>query len=358
MSSEDQLVSFFSYSVFVYPVAGYLVSPQRPYKRWKGIVLAVLFLSAISSVQLYIENQEKGPNYYQLLNVSRENSYASIKKAYKRVSLELHPDKNKSPTAAGQFSAASHAYNVLLNPELRNVYDRLGENGLRVLAQHPIDLEYLLVNTLVLYVSSAVMAFIMTVSDSSGRAFEASMLGLGVMLLVECILVVKGVPLPAWFLSTWTTHDLVSTLHRLFPAYMHGCRCILNSAYISPAWIRYEAFRAVHEGQNIVSKEVLKLARTVQRRLVRASVTATKPDGVSQIVSPSPTEGVVLTALGHVVNKMKGEKCEGVAAVREKLKLLGDEYVSNDRSCSSSWLSSVKYLFLYLVIWLVVRRLK
>jgi hypothetical protein len=45
-------VSFFLYSLFIYPVTNYLVSPKRSYPRWKGACYAMLFLVAISSVHM------------------------------------------------------------------------------------------------------------------------------------------------------------------------------------------------------------------------------------------------------------------------------------------------------------------
>ena len=60
----------------------------------------------------YYENREKGPNHYPLLNVGRDCSTTTLKKAYKRLSLELHPDKNKSPTAHEDFNKLKRAYDV------------------------------------------------------------------------------------------------------------------------------------------------------------------------------------------------------------------------------------------------------
>ena len=47
-TTEEQLVSFFLHTMFVYPVTNYLVSPRRSYARWKGAGYAILFLAVIS----------------------------------------------------------------------------------------------------------------------------------------------------------------------------------------------------------------------------------------------------------------------------------------------------------------------
>jgi DnaJ-class molecular chaperone len=72
------------------------------------------------------ESKEIGPNHYQSLHVNRTASVSEIKKAYRFLSRELHPDRNKSPTASEDFGKIKHSFDVLVNPEFRHIYDRLG----------------------------------------------------------------------------------------------------------------------------------------------------------------------------------------------------------------------------------------
>ena len=51
-STEEQLISFFAYSFLIYPITNYLVSPQRRYKRFYGVIFAILFLGTISYIQM------------------------------------------------------------------------------------------------------------------------------------------------------------------------------------------------------------------------------------------------------------------------------------------------------------------
>ena len=48
----EHLVSFFLYSLFIYPITNYIVSPQRKYPRWKAALYAVLFLGAVATIHL------------------------------------------------------------------------------------------------------------------------------------------------------------------------------------------------------------------------------------------------------------------------------------------------------------------
>ncbi len=71
-------------------------------------------------------------DYYQILGVSRTASAEEIKKAYRQLALQHHPDRNRdNPEAEEKFKEASEAYSVLGNSEKRQVYDQYGAEGLR-----------------------------------------------------------------------------------------------------------------------------------------------------------------------------------------------------------------------------------
>lgn len=66
-------------------------------------------------------------DYYEVLGVSRDASLDDIKKAYRRLARQYHPDINKTdPEAPEKFKEATEAYRVLSDPQLRAQYDRLG----------------------------------------------------------------------------------------------------------------------------------------------------------------------------------------------------------------------------------------
>ena len=70
--------------------------------------------------------------YYEILSISREASGGEIKKAYKKLALQYHPDKNPGDEeAVARFKEAAEAYDVLGDPEKRSRYDRFGHAGVK-----------------------------------------------------------------------------------------------------------------------------------------------------------------------------------------------------------------------------------
>jgi molecular chaperone DnaJ len=70
-------------------------------------------------------------DYYEILGVSRSADDADIKKAFRRLARELHPDVNNEPDAEARFKEAAEAYEVLSDADRRATYDRYGHDGLR-----------------------------------------------------------------------------------------------------------------------------------------------------------------------------------------------------------------------------------
>ncbi|RJS88834.1 molecular chaperone DnaJ [Candidatus Bathyarchaeota archaeon] len=70
-------------------------------------------------------------DYYEILGVPRNATKEEIKRAFRRLALKYHPDRNKSPEAEEKFKEISEAYAVLSDDEKRRIYDAYGVDGIR-----------------------------------------------------------------------------------------------------------------------------------------------------------------------------------------------------------------------------------
>ncbi|KAJ8261275.1 hypothetical protein COCON_G00169980 [Conger conger] len=72
-----------------------------------------------------------GKDYYKTLGVPSGSNEDEIKKAYRKMALKFHPDKNKDANAEEKFKEIAEAYEVLSDPKKRTIYDQYGEEGLK-----------------------------------------------------------------------------------------------------------------------------------------------------------------------------------------------------------------------------------
>lgn len=72
-----------------------------------------------------------GKDYYRTLGIQKGANDEDIKKAYRKLALKFHPDKNKAAGAEEKFKEIAEAYEVLSDKKKREVYDRYGEEGLK-----------------------------------------------------------------------------------------------------------------------------------------------------------------------------------------------------------------------------------
>jgi len=72
-----------------------------------------------------------GKDYYKILGVTKIAKDDELKKAYRKLALKYHPDKNQSPGAEEKFKEISEAYEVLSDEKKRRIFDQVGEEGLK-----------------------------------------------------------------------------------------------------------------------------------------------------------------------------------------------------------------------------------
>ncbi|XP_034956658.1 dnaJ homolog subfamily B member 5 isoform X3 [Zootoca vivipara] len=87
--------------------------------------------SSSSSSAGTVSTTNMGKDYYKTLGIQSGANEDEIKKAYRKMALKYHPDKNKDPNAEEKFKEIAEAYDVLSDPKKRAVYDQYGEEGLK-----------------------------------------------------------------------------------------------------------------------------------------------------------------------------------------------------------------------------------
>ncbi|XP_065670610.1 dnaJ homolog subfamily B member 9 [Hydra vulgaris] len=87
----------------------------------------ILTFTCISIKELFASTKD----YYKILGVSRNASERDIKKAFRKLALKYHPDKNKSKDAESIFRDIAEAHEVLSDEKKRKIYDQYGSDGLK-----------------------------------------------------------------------------------------------------------------------------------------------------------------------------------------------------------------------------------
>ncbi|KAM6289217.1 LOW QUALITY PROTEIN: dnaJ homolog subfamily B member 1 [Aegotheles albertisi] len=72
-----------------------------------------------------------GKDYYRTLGLPRGASAEEVRRAYRRQALRCHPDKSREPGAEQRFKEVAEAYDVLSDPQKREIFDKYGEEGLK-----------------------------------------------------------------------------------------------------------------------------------------------------------------------------------------------------------------------------------
>lgn len=269
------------------------------YQSRLSIILNSDFLNCSNFHQLTsgLEIQQQGPNHYQILDVTRESNPLEIKRAYKKLGLKLHPDKNPSPDAADEFDRVKQAYDVLMDLELRDVYNKFGKEGIQNNKRYS-ETQFL-IEVAIFYVSWAVMAFLLTMGKKSGQARDWTFTGMIVMLVVEVVVMTSQTnPIPSWLFPTLTEYDLVRIMHSIFPAFMNGCRSLGSFLFVDVDEQLRQFLLALQE-QN---KDILLVLRDVQIGV--QNIQSHGGGGGPRLGAPGPSSGnIPVTADGGVASK-------------------------------------------------------
>jgi len=99
---------------------------HRRYNCWKLLLCTALILYLFFVYAKASENNKK-KDYYEILGVERDATTKDIKRAFRKLAIKYHPDKNKEKDAEEKFRDIAKAYDTLSNADKRKKYDQFGE---------------------------------------------------------------------------------------------------------------------------------------------------------------------------------------------------------------------------------------
>ena len=106
-------------------------------------------------------------DYYQSLGVSRDASAAEIKKAYKKLAMKHHPDRNQgNKESEEKFKELSEAYEVLSDSNKRQTYDQFGHEGM-ILDLAVAQVVFLAVDHLMIYLATYLATFLVVAEEAN-----------------------------------------------------------------------------------------------------------------------------------------------------------------------------------------------
>lgn len=114
-------------------------------------------------------------DFYKILNIDKSSNTNDIKKAYKKLAFQYHPDKNKSKEAESKFRDISEAYDILMDSDKKRMYDNFGYDAVsgEIPQINPLDLFQSLFNVDFTGLGEGMNSNIFVFSDLSSMPFSA-----------------------------------------------------------------------------------------------------------------------------------------------------------------------------------------
>lgn len=183
-------------------------------------------------MEMYSTASSWDANMFQTLGVPRSASAKDIKAAYRKVSMEFHPDKNPSKDAEVQFLKITEANNVLSNDEFRDVYDRWGMKGLKWVETNQNVFSMGAVDTATFIITSFVLIFIMTLGARAADARPFCYGYMGVLLVVFVNLKYGDDDIPLPMFPAMTRYEKCELLGQTLSMFVIGVASVRAALYV------------------------------------------------------------------------------------------------------------------------------
>lgn len=171
------------------------------------------------------------------------------------------------------------------------------------------------------------------------------------MLLIECALVLEQFKIPVLLMSRITSFDIVSTLHRLYPAFMNGYRCIVGAFVIDHKNRRIEAMLELSETMRCVTLRAKNVIQGTEAIVHTLSDEAFNSDKVNGVVIKGPNSLSMKDAL-HMQYSSSFDSI--VTGVQQKAAVILDPILLHKQDKNQNDYSWLRNTLIYLVARFVI----
>lgn len=278
---------FFVHVFLITPVTNYFLESKN-YPRPKGLYYALGFLMLAATASVWYELKDTEVNYYRFMEIDRGAGMADIKRAYRKKSIELHPDKNpNNPNADSEFAKLGAMNEVLVDKRLREAYDTWGPERVELLRDKrnaAQDSEnQMLINMSMFYVVWSVLGYFLTLGKCHERARQFYYGGLIALACFEfSCKFMNGDHLS--FIRRYTIYEQIDMLHRIFPAYLNACRMLSQATFVDEEKFLQLHLEQLHLNQRQIMQMLFQVIQNTDKKgRAKASVEA----GVDPMNNPS-----------------------------------------------------------------------
>lgn len=257
----------FSYSTMMYmfvatPLTNNLIQ-KNPGRR--GIVYAILALCVMASFTTYTGYiSEKDESYYSLLEIPVASPQTAIKRAYRKVSLKYHPDKQTDvdeatkEAAAVRFAKIQEASEVLQDSRAREIYNKFGPKAVKSYqTRESVDhSSNVLMSLGINFAIWGLLTFLLTMSDSGSKSRMYSLGGLVAITLVAWQLQLDDFDFLTDSMWYWTKYDKAQILLQLYPPFMRGASIIANAQFVDKEKIMNERIQWIIQALQVLHEKV------------------------------------------------------------------------------------------------------
>ena len=179
------------------------------------------------------------------------------------------------------------------------------------------------------------------------------------MLLIECVLILEQAKIPVWLLSRNTSYDVVSLLHRLYPAFMNGCRCIVGAFVVDHKSRRIEALLDLSESVRMVTVKATGVIQSTERIALAVTEGAGSSDSDSGPSQGSKKGSDCVTMADSLLSMQRNSAFDSiVSGIQGKAAMILDPVLLHKQEKSQKDYSWLRNIAVYLVARFIIVKVK